>query len=224
MKYPHELHRGRKVRRAWGAMPSRQPVRRRLRMRFRGIELVTMALAGIFAGLGWAAWPMLAGGAATVAPAPEVAPAADRWAESRRSAALLASQEGPPAPAADAVPARAARIRFGFCHTGGGADCVVDGDTFWMGGVKIRIADIDTPETHPARCAREAELGAAATRRLRALLNSGAVSLAGIGRDADRYGRKLRVVAVDGRGVGEALVAEGLARPYAGGYRGGWCG
>lgn len=113
--------------------------------------------------------------------------------------------------------------RFTLCHRSGGTDCVVDGDTFRMSGEKIRIADIDTPETHPARCAREAELGAAATRRLHALLNSGTVSLETAGRDADRYGRKLRLVSVDGRGVGETLVAEGLARPYSGGYRAGWC-
>lgn len=114
-------------------------------------------------------------------------------------------------------------VRFTLCHSGGGSNCVVDGDTFRMDGAKIRIADIDTPETHPARCAREAELGAAATRRLHALLNSGTVSLETARRDADRYGRKLRIVSVDGRGVGETLVAEGLARPYTGGYRAGWC-
>lgn len=112
---------------------------------------------------------------------------------------------------------------FGLCHGGGGGDCVVDGDTFRIGGVKIRIADIDTPETHPARCPREARLGAAATRRLQALLNGGGVTLAAIDRDADRYGRKLRIVSVDGRGVGETLVAEGLARRYEGGRRAGWC-
>ncbi|MFL9840535.1 thermonuclease family protein [Sphingomonas sp. ST-64] len=115
-------------------------------------------------------------------------------------------------------------IAFGFCHSGGGSDCVVDGDTFRMGGERIRIADIDTPETHPPRCAREAELGAAATRRLHALLNGGAVRLHPIDRDTDRYGRKLRTVTVDGRGVGATLIAEGLARPYRGGPRAGWCG
>ncbi len=114
--------------------------------------------------------------------------------------------------------------RFTLCHSGGGTDCVVDGDTFRMDGAKIRIADIDTPETHPARCAREAALGKAATHRLHALLNSGRVSLETAGRDVDRYGRKLRLVSVDGRGVGETLIAEGLARRYAGGYREGWCG
>lgn len=122
-----------------------------------------------------------------------------------------------------AVTAPPARARFADCHTGGGVDCVVDGDTFRMGGTKIRIADIDTPETHPARCPREAALGAAATRRLQALLNSGEVILASTGRDADRYGRQLRLVSVDGRGVGATLVAEGLARRYAGGHRAGWC-
>lgn len=125
-------------------------------------------------------------------------------------------------PAAEPAPAAAARTAFGLCHSGGGDDCVVDGDTFRMAGDKIRIADIDTPETHPARCPEEARLGAAATQRLQALLNSGAVTLHPIDRDTDRYGRKLRRVAVDGRGVGDTLIAEGLARPYRG-RRMGWC-
>lgn len=120
---------------------------------------------------------------------------------------------------ATAAPARA----FAICHSGGGRDCVVDGDTFWMDGIKIRIADIDTPETHPARCSHEAELGEAATRRLRELLSGGAIELAAIDRDSDRYGRKLRIVSVDGRGIGDALVREGLARRYEGGRRAGWC-
>jgi len=114
------------------------------------------------------------------------------------------------------------RANFGYCHTGGGTNCVVDGDTIWLGGQKIRVADIDVPETHPPRCSREAELGEAATRRLRQLLNGGAVSLQAIDRDQDRYGRKLRIVLVDGRSVGSRLVDEGLARRYAGGRRP-WC-
>jgi len=128
----------------------------------------------------------------------------------------------PAATSAPAAPVPATRASFGFCHSGGGTNCVVDGDTFWMAGEKIRIADIDTPETHPARCPEEARLGAAATQRLQALLNSGAVTLHPIDRDTDRYGRKLRRVEVNGRGVGATLVAEGLARPYLG-RRMGWC-
>ena len=114
------------------------------------------------------------------------------------------------------------RASFGFCHSGGGTNCVVDGDTLWLGGEKIRVADIDAPETHEPRCAAEQKLGDKATRRLRELLNNGAVSLQPIDRDQDKYGRKLRIVLVDGTSVGERLVDEGLARRYAGGRRP-WC-
>jgi endonuclease YncB( thermonuclease family) len=116
-----------------------------------------------------------------------------------------------------------AERRFGLCHIGGGINCVVDGDTIWMDGVKIRIADIDTPETHPPRCAAEADLGNRATRRLQELLNAGPVALEAIDRDEDRYGRKLRRIVRGGRSLGDMLVAEGLARPYRGGPRSGWC-
>lgn len=112
--------------------------------------------------------------------------------------------------------------RFGACHTGGGSNCVVDGDTFYYRGQKFRIADIDTPETHPARCAEEQRLGDAATARLRALLNSGAFSLNAIDRDEDVYGRKLRTVSRGGSSLGGQLVREGLARYYEGGRRP-WC-
>lgn len=113
-------------------------------------------------------------------------------------------------------------VHFGYCHQGGGGNCVVDGDTFYYRGQKIRIADIDTPETHPPRCAEEARLGNAATERLRALLNAGPFSLRAIDRDEDVYGRKLRTVTRGGSSLGGQLVREGLARDYAGGRRP-WC-
>ena len=62
---------------------------------------------------------------------------------------------------------------------------VVDGDTFDYGGDRIRIADIDTPETR-ARCPEEARLAAAATQRLRVLLAQGPFGLVRSGRDEDR--------------------------------------
>ncbi len=125
-------------------------------------------------------------------------------------------------PAAAAVATNPIRANFGLCHTGGGTNCVVDGDTLWLGGEKIRVADIDAPETHDPRCAAERALGDRATRRLRQLLNEGAVSLESVDRDQDRYGRKLRIVMVDGRSVGGTLVDEGLARWYGSGRRP-WC-
>ncbi|MEG3088053.1 thermonuclease family protein [Sphingomonas sp. PB4P5] len=111
---------------------------------------------------------------------------------------------------------------FDLCFRGGGTNCVVDGDTFWMAGEKIRIADIDTPETHPSRCALEADLGGRATLRLQTLLNAGPVTLVTAGRDTDRYGRKLRVVERGGVSLGDKLVAEGLARRWTG-RRQPWC-
>jgi len=112
---------------------------------------------------------------------------------------------------------------FGTCAGRTRINCVVDGDTFWMDGEKIRIADIDTPETHPSRCASEADLGGRATVRLRILLNDGPFALESIARDSDRYGRKLRRVTRNGVSIGDMLVAEGLARPYGRG-RQPWCG
>ncbi|HAW34568.1 MAG TPA: nuclease [Erythrobacter sp.] len=101
--------------------------------------------------------------------------------------------------------------------------CVVDGDTFWLDGVKIRIADIDTPEISEPRCDYEYQLGMRATHRLVELLNGGPFELRTIGsRDEDQYGRKLRVVTRDGRSLGNQLVSEGLARTWTG-RREPWC-
>jgi micrococcal nuclease len=122
------------------------------------------------------------------------------------------------------APAKEIEIRqFGLCHTGGGTNCVVDGDTIWLEGTKIRIADIDAPETHSPRCPYEADLGNKATLRLQALLNVGAfnVTTSG-GRDVDRYGRELRVITRSGKSLGASLASEGLARMWDG-ARKPWC-
>lgn len=100
--------------------------------------------------------------------------------------------------------------------------CVIDGDTLWYRGTKIRIADINTPEVSEPGCAREAALGARAARRLEELLNEGPFTLQPVDRDTDRYGRKLRVVTRGGESLGERLVAEGFAERWKG-YRGSWC-
>jgi len=114
------------------------------------------------------------------------------------------------------------RTMFSFCHVGAGYNCVVDGDTIWLKGEKIRIADIDAPETHDYQCASEKDLGDQATRRLEELMESGTITLRTIDRDEDSYGRKLRIVLVNGESVGAALVNEGLARYYGRG-RQPWC-
>jgi micrococcal nuclease len=118
--------------------------------------------------------------------------------------------------------AQAAEVTFGFCHTGGGTNCVVDGDTLWFQGENIRIADIDAPETHDWRCPAEKQLGDRATERLHQLVNSGPITLQPIDRDRDVYGRKLRLVFVNGTSVGETLIGEGLAHRYVRGKLP-WC-
>lgn len=159
--------------------------------------------------------------------APAVESAADRaWRQNRPSPVETRASNGAwQQTVATPIQARTrngSQRAFGLCHSGGGSDCVVDGDTFYLGGDKVRIAGIDAPETHPSRCAREAELGEAATASLRSMLGSGPITLSAIDRDRDHYGRLLRNVAVDGRDVGEALIAQGVARAYDGGRRP-WC-
>ena len=115
-----------------------------------------------------------------------------------------------------------ARARFEICAPGPRVTCVVDGDTFWLKGTKIRIADINTPETSQPGCAAEAELVKRATRRLVELLNAGPFALEVNGRETDRYGRALRVVTRKGRSLGAILEAEGLAEHWKG-RRSDWC-
>jgi endonuclease YncB( thermonuclease family) len=111
---------------------------------------------------------------------------------------------------------------FTLCGSGPRINCVVDGDTFWAAGEKVRLADINAPETHEAGCPAERTLGQAATRRLIALLNAGPFTLEIEGRAMDRYGRSLRVAKRGGRSIGQQLVREGLAEPWRG-RRGDWC-
>jgi micrococcal nuclease len=112
---------------------------------------------------------------------------------------------------------------FGLCGGVVQQNCVVDGDTIHYSGMKIRLADIDTPEIHSPKCASELELGQKAKRRLLELMNEGLFDVVQTGRDEDRYGRKLRVIRRNGRSLGDTLVAEGLARPWDGARRS-WCG
>lgn len=101
--------------------------------------------------------------------------------------------------------------RFALCDGPIRVNCVVDGDTLWFKGDKIRIADIDAPEIFPPHCRDEKHAGEMARDRLVVLLNAGGFTLVAEWRDTDRYGRKLRTVTRDDRSVGETLVEDGLA-------------
>jgi endonuclease YncB( thermonuclease family) len=118
---------------------------------------------------------------------------------------------------------------FTRCGLGRSWACVIDGDTFKLGDRKIRIIGIDTPETHPARCAEEARLGELATAKLQQLLNERPFEMVGrIDDMQDRYGRDLRIIRrklADGRdqNMADEMRASGLAHRYAGGFKTGWC-
>lgn len=103
---------------------------------------------------------------------------------------------------------------------------VYDGDTIAMrcGGDEMtaRLQGFDTPETRDPGCEAEAAHGARATARLRALV-AGASEIGLSGVDHDRYSRALVHLVVDGRDVGDTLIAEGLAVAYTGGQRINWC-
>ncbi len=82
--------------------------------------------------------------------------------------------------------------------------------------------DYDTPEPMTNICGGDAEVRLAhrASNRLVELLNRGSVSIERHG--ADRYGRTLAVIRVEGQNVGDILVAEGLARYWPDGPEF-WC-
>lgn len=118
----------------------------------------------------------------------------------------------------------ATSVHFSICSAGGGANCVIDGDTIRWNGEKVRLVGFNTPEISEPQCAAEATKGKQAKLRLQQLLNSGSVSFSATAeRDRDRYGRLLREVRVDGRDVAELMISEGLAEPYSGGQKRDWC-
>lgn len=101
---------------------------------------------------------------------------------------------------------------------------VIDGDTIVLHGQTVRLVGFDTPETWKPECDFERVLGQHATDRLVELVSSGrgvdVMMLPG----RDRYNRDLGRLFIGNVDVSEILTTEGLARPYEGGQREGWCG
>lgn len=88
---------------------------------------------------------------------------------------------------------------------------VIDGDTVAIHGQKqrIRLLDIDAPETYKPRCERERILGLRAKERLIQLVRDQDISIERKG--TDRYRRSLARLRVHGRDVGQILLTEGHA-------------
>lgn len=102
---------------------------------------------------------------------------------------------------------------------------VIDGDTMedMREEITYRVVNIDTPETGSrARCTAERNLGNQATQAARTLVaDARRLEFRPTGR-IDRYGRTIAFVVIDGRDMGETLIADGLARPWRG-RREPWC-
>ncbi|MEO0061596.1 MAG: hypothetical protein RLZZ08_156 [Pseudomonadota bacterium] len=138
--------------------------------------------------------------------------------------AVSASTIGAATPVLPVLAADRHDAPFPLCSGPGRVTCVVDGDTIWFHGEKIRIADINAPEVSHPGCDAELTLGRAATARLQVLLGAGPFTLtpAADGRDRDRYGRLLRVITRDGHSLGDDMVRAGLAEEWQG-HRRNWC-
>jgi endonuclease YncB( thermonuclease family) len=108
---------------------------------------------------------------------------------------------------------------------------VLDGDTFearvhvWPGidiTTKVRLRGIDAPELR-ARCPDERIKAEAARNALAAMLKDGDIMVLRVG--LDKYGGRVLADAAarSAPDVSAAMLATGLARPYAGGKRQSWC-
>lgn len=119
---------------------------------------------------------------------------------------------------------------------------VVDGDTIWLPCVtrargcaeKVRLANIDAPETFRPRCEGELVIGLRAKEQLKARLVGTLVTIdrseRGTHRCLDPFGRTLAYVSTPQGDVGEWLIKQGLAEPWRPGKRAAearraaWCG
>ena len=111
-------------------------------------------------------------------------------------------------------------------------DYVLDGDTFAARvlldeditiTVRVRLADVDTPEIN-GKCEREIEMALRARDRLAELLPVGStVDLRDVADDKYLGRIDARVFTSDGRDVSRILINEKLGWPYDGGRRDSWC-
>ena len=100
-----------------------------------------------------------------------------------------------------------------LCSSGRRVNCVVDGDTLWLDGEKIRLVNIDAPEVH-GRCPAETSRAAEATRELARLVDHRPIRI--VRRGEDRYGRTLAAVVTPDGDVGDLLVSRDLAVTWRG--------
>lgn len=120
-----------------------------------------------------------------------------------------------PRPAVQNVSLSEKPAAFAFCGRSGLNNCVADGNTFWMKGVKMHLSGIEVPNTEQARCLEERQKGFTAKVRLRDMLNAGGFQVASTGSSS--------TLSRGGVSFADQLVREGLAR-RTGSPAQSWCG
>lgn len=110
-------------------------------------------------------------------------------------------------------------IAMPLCGSGKRINCIVDGDTIWVRGEKIRLEGFNAPEMNGS-CDRERRMAIQARDELRRALNGREFMIERNGQD--RYGRTLATIRVGGRDVGDGLISKGLAHEWRG-YKESWC-
>ncbi len=108
---------------------------------------------------------------------------------------------------------------------------VYDGDTITVDiadwppivgdDISIRVRGLDTPEIR-GKCDLEKAMARVARDRMREILE-GAEAITLLDYERGKYFRLVATVMADGKDVADILIGEGLAKPYDGGKRQGWC-
>lgn len=114
-------------------------------------------------------------------------------------------------------------VIFHSCYDGDTCTFTIPGVHPLLGRkIGVRLAGIDTPEIR-AKCPEESR----GALRAKAYLNQTLRKARQIRLRNPRRGKYFRIVAeieADGVALNKKLIAEGLARPYEGGKKQGWCG
>ncbi|MEO1551576.1 MAG: thermonuclease family protein [Pseudomonadota bacterium] len=103
---------------------------------------------------------------------------------------------------------------------------VIDGDTLWLtcagrGAQKVRLTGFDTPELNGACLSEQARAVRAKLALQWHLWQATRIEARFAG--ADRYGRALAAVTLDGAPLAQTMIAGGHGRAYQGGARARWC-
>ena len=111
-----------------------------------------------------------------------------------------------------------------LCGAGARENCVVDGKTFRLNGLNIRISNIDTPRID-GRCAEESRVASEAARTLARLLDRQRIEIRSMGRKKDDEYLLAEIYTPDGD-VSEKMVRWRVAVPWRGRQEPAetWCG